>query len=105
MQSDASMKGYAVLWDNNWTAGFFNSEKEPEEVWQCEKNHCHWINVSVPEPHNNNINVLETIPVLLAVNKYAQLWENEVVLWYSDNSQVVNSKTPKPWNTNCGPLL
>lgn len=79
--SDASLKGYSVMWGEDWTAGFFNTDKEPLDVSSCKKEHCHWINISVPRTHSDNINVLETTPILLAVNKYSYLWENKVVIW------------------------
>lgn len=70
IQSDESKKGYGIVWDGDWTAGFFNTDQEPVDVSACVNEHCHWVNISVPKDHSDNINVLETIPILLAVKKY-----------------------------------
>lgn len=90
IQSDASLVGYSVLHESDWVAGFFNTSEVPKDVLKANPFHFHWVNVAVHEENRENINVLEIIPILLAVNRFANTWRDKVVTWYSDNMQVVH---------------
>lgn len=89
--SDASFTGYSVVSDQDWIAGFFNTDKLPPDILRCNPFHLHWVNICVSNEFCKNINVLEIIPILLAVNRFGERWANSVVTWYSDNLQVVHS--------------
>ena len=52
--------------------------------------HRHWENVKVDE-EQLNINVLEMVPVWMALNRYASVWSNLHVVLYTDNTQVLCS--------------
>lgn len=88
--SDASFSGFAVIHERDWIAGHFNTDTTPSDIGQTNKSHLHWVNIAVPDKFAKNINVLEIIPILLAVNRFGQKWKNRIVTWFSDNQQVVS---------------
>lgn len=91
LYSDASKTGYSVTHGSDWVAGFFNSAEVPSDIYLSDPYHMHWINIAIDQSHRENINVLEIIPILLAVNRFGHAWRDKAVTWYSDNSQVVYS--------------
>lgn len=88
--SDASRSGYGVVMQHDWIAGFFNTEVLPADIMKCEPSHNHWVNMCVPKGYCTNINVLESLPLLLMCRKFGHLWKNQRVLSFSDNLQVVS---------------
>ena len=85
--TDSSLTGYGVVSDNDWLGGFFNSELIP--FFSCSS--CvdyHWYNVKVVD--QSNINYLELIPVYVGLLRLAQTNQNQHLLCYSDNTQVVS---------------
>lgn len=90
LHSDASLSGYGFVHNTDWGAGFFNTSEEPEDICECDPSHGHWANISIPYEYCDNINVLEIVPILIAVNKYGYTWRNQKICWFTDNLQVVN---------------
>ena len=88
MVSDSSKSGYGFYSNDCWQAGFFNSDSYPEWETLCKHEHCHWENVNFDS--DVCINVLELVPVWLAVKKFSNIWENLHVVCYVDNTQVVS---------------
>lgn len=88
-QSDASLMGYGVIYENDWMAGYFNTDEVPSDINKCRLHHEHWWNLAIQEPYCSNINVLEILPVLIMVYKYGHSWVNQTVIWYTDNAQVM----------------
>lgn len=89
--SDASLMGYGATHDNDWVAGYFNTDEVPRDISRCKLCHEHWWNLAVEDEYCSNINVLEILPILLMVYKYGHSWRNQTVLWYTDNAQVMYS--------------
>ena len=87
LYSDASQTGYGVVMDGYWKAGFFNSTQVPFRVENLIPDHFHWLNFDVD---TTNINVLELVPILLAVRQCGATWCNQHVICYTDNTQVVS---------------
>ena len=85
--TDASLKGYGIVSDMDWQAGYFNSDLMPDGMDACSPSHDHWLNVDVNDAEN--INYLELIPIWLSLKRYSSMWENCHVLCLSDNTQVV----------------
>lgn len=85
--TDASKKGYGAVMYQDWMAGYFNSETIPLVVEKLDKAHNHWENVEVQD--ENNINVLELIPVVQMIKRNGINWRNQLVRCHTDNTQVV----------------
>ena len=85
--TDASLKGYGLLADTDWQAGYFNSDLQPGGLETCNPAHEHWLNVDVND--DTNINYLELVPIWLALKRYSKTWSNCHVVCLSDNTQVV----------------
>lgn len=73
---------------SDWRAGYFNSYLCPTDIDNLTHNH-HWCNVFVPG--QQNINVLELVPILVAARYFGHEWSNKHVLCFSDNTQVVSA--------------
>lgn len=86
--TDASKNGYGYLYGDTWQAGFYNTSLLPEGHEDLLQSHHHWQNVTV-KLEENNINILELIPVWLCIQSHEAEWSNQHVVCYSDNSQVV----------------
>ena len=82
--TDSCLKGYGLISNGDWQAGYFNSTIYPSDFDSCDKNHLHWQNIDVPE--DTNINFLELVPSLL---RFSDMWKDSHVLCLSDNTQVV----------------
>lgn len=52
----------------------------------------HWVNVDLNEfpSKDRNINLLELIPVGIAVDRFSESYQNSQVLCYTDNTQVLS---------------
>ena len=87
LQTDSSASGYGVVCGDTWLAGYFNSDLRPVGVDQLVPHHQHWLNMNVPA--DAHISALELIPVVVAARRLAPLWQNQHVVCFSDNSQVV----------------
>lgn len=87
---DASPMGYGVWHEFNWVAGYYNEQMVPSDLQGCDQSHDHWVNIEVPVELSQNINVLETIPVLIMYRRYGLSWKDKKVLLFSDNYQVVS---------------
>ena len=74
--TDSCLTGYGITCGSDWQAGSFVKSNKP-------------INLSPVE--GNNINYLELVPILLALNRYKYSWKNLQVLCYSDNTQAVSA--------------
>lgn len=86
--SDASQNGYGVTFDLDWLAGYFNTHNFPTDVGSLYHSH-HWCNVYLQ--HDNNINVLELVPILLAARHFGQKWVNTHIVCFTDNTQVASA--------------
>ena len=85
--TDSCLKGYGILSDFDWQAGYFNSDELPKLESNCDQSHGHWLNVKVGDA--TNINFLELVPVWLALVRYSESWKDSHVLCLTDNTQVV----------------
>ena len=86
--TDSCLKGYGLVSNNDWQAGFFNSEECPRDIHKCNILHGHWLNIRVHD--QDNINYLELVPVWLALIRYHREWKDTHVLCMSDNTQVIH---------------
>ena len=86
--SDASLSGYGFHSGSDWQAGFFQSEEFPNWENYTIEGHRHWVNVNFEK--TMNINVLELVPIWLAIKRFGDIWKNLHIIVYSDNTQVVN---------------
>ena len=85
--SDSSQNGYGAWLGLDWVAGYFNSSSEPVGVHSVVGSHCHWINVDL-EAEWDNINVLELVPVWLALLRWAPFFRDKHLVCRTDNTQV-----------------
>lgn len=84
--SDASFNGYGVTYGQDWIAGYYNTSVFPADVSLLSHDH-HWCNVYVQ--HDENINILELVPILIAARYFGSNWVNTHIVCFSDNTQVV----------------
>lgn len=68
-------------------AGYFDSTFSPD-LTGLNQHHDHWVNVHMEDEMAGNINILELIPVWLAMKRSAPKWKNSHVICYTDNSSV-----------------
>lgn len=94
MQTDASQSGYGIVIENDWLAGYLDSELIPPGVEELEEHHGHWQNQVNSESFN--INETELLPIWWAIQKYSKNWRNRLIRCYTDNTQVA-------WAINRGP--
>ena len=87
LYTDASFSGYGLVCDTDWQAGFFNVDATPSFNDNLDIDHSHWENTEVPI---KNINVLELIPVFLALKRLGPCWRNLHVVCRTDNTQVMH---------------
>ena len=85
--TDSCLKGYGILHDRDWQAGYFNSTSLPDLCYCCDNEHGHWMNVNVGDL--SNINYLELVPIWLALLRYKESWKDSHVVCLTDNTQVV----------------
>ena len=83
--SDSSKFGFGALHGFDWLAGSFILEKEGE--WKKWLGH-HFSEAKDIGCRSDNINVLELWPIVVAVNKWGELWKDKVVIFVTDNTQV-----------------
>lgn len=83
--SDASLAGFGALHGEDWVAGFFgNSTKRKNHVdlghhkGEADDKGC----------ATDNINVLEMWPVLVGVRRWGSGWQDSLVVFVTDNTQV-----------------
>ena len=84
--TDASLKGYGLVWGDDWLSGLFNSIQVPE--FECDT--CadyHWFNVAVPDC--TNINFLELVPIYLGLQLLSPNLKDAHVVCYTANTQVM----------------
>lgn len=86
--SDASLNGYGVTFNLDWLAGYFNTSNFPADVYSLNHSH-HWCNVYILQ--ENNINVLELVPVLLAARYFGNSWAHTHIVCFTDNTQVASA--------------
>lgn len=87
LQTDASKNGYGMVVNNDWMAGYINSDLIPQGAEELNKQHCHWQNHELPDLFI--INEMELLPVWLAVQKHAKSWQNKLITCHTDNTQVM----------------
>ena len=87
LHTDSSLLGYGLVYENDWQAGCFNALNNPSFIECLDQSHEHWVNMDPPV--GESINYLELIPVYQALIRYALIWQNQHVLLFSDNTQVV----------------
>ena len=85
--TDSSLKGYGVVTEDDWMAGYFNSVDIPQGIQSLDASHEHWDNIVVDDV--SNINYLELVPIWLALRRYSYHWKDSHLLCLSDNTQVV----------------
>ena len=87
--TDSCLQGYGLVLGNDWQAGYFSSDIDlkPDQEDTLESIHKHWVNVDVPD--HSNINFLELVPVMQALERFHKLWSDRHIVLYSDNTQVV----------------
>ena len=88
--TDSCLKGYGLVVDNDWQAGYFNSSLLPVGHDHLNAQHNHWMNVDVDVQDQYNINYLELLPVQQALNRYVTSWSDSHVIIFTDNTQVVS---------------
>ena len=88
IQTDSCLKGYGLVIDADWQAGYFNSSVLPEGKDILQDDHGHWENITVPD--QTNINFLELVPVHQALIRKVDQWSDSHVIIFSDNTQVVS---------------
>ena len=88
LYTDTSQTGYGFYTPYDWQAGFFDSELVPYFVDNTQLCHHHWMNV---DTNSTNINELEIIPVLLAIQRISSNIANRHVVLYTDNTQVMSN--------------
>ena len=88
----------------DWQAGMFNSENYPDGYNKCNISHGHWRNVDAEDC--DNINYLELIPVWLVLIWFADVWKDNHVLCFTDNTKVVAIlRSGHSHNKHCMELL
>ena len=85
--TDSCLKGYGLVTNNDWQAGYFNSILRPTGYDGMRDSHDHWKNVCVVD--QTNINFLELVPVQQALERCCEQWSDSHVIIFSDNTQVV----------------
>ena len=84
--TDASQNGYGITCGSDWQAGGFNTTNVPVGLGGLTPSHEHWQNISCD---TQNINVLELIPIWLALTRLGSQWANLHVICRTDNTQVM----------------
>lgn len=113
--SDSSLEGYGLVicqgffeMYTDWQAGFYDSQVGPFD-WPLESDvHGHWKSVEKPlvVSRDDNINLLELIPIWLAILRLIPSHRNVHMVIFSDNTQVVNMLNQgKSSNVSCMCLL
>ena len=83
--TDASLHGYGLVIDRHCVAGYFGSQDVPQGVDSLQHDNDHWQNYHTTE---DNINVLELIPILIAARRCGHKWRNQHVICFTDNTQI-----------------
>ena len=83
--SDSSLFGFGALHGSDWLAGTFKKSRGLE--FQNWLGH-HFEKAEEAGCGENNINVLEMWPILLAVRKWGSDWSNRTIIFVTDNTQV-----------------
>ena len=98
--SDSSTSwGFGVLHGNDWAAGPWSLEKERDRKIKDLLGHHYEEPPTVP-PKDDNINVLELWPVLVAVKRWGESWDNKTICMVTDNTQVMAAlRTGRSKNT------
>lgn len=86
--TDSCLSGYGLWVDDDWQAGYFDSSFS-SDLSGLQHDHNHWVNIHLEEGAAGNINILELIPVWLALKRKAATWRNTHVICYTDNSSVM----------------
>lgn len=92
LMTDSSLTGYGLVLGSDWQAGSYNDSFVPTDWdWKTDV-HGHWQNVSkrVVSPRDDNINLLELVPVWLGIGRLVRSYRDVHVVVLSDNTQVVN---------------
>lgn len=84
--TDSCLAGYGLWVEDDWQAGYFNSELSTDTSRFSPK-HNHWLNVHLDQ-ETPSINVLELIPVWLSLRRCGGNWRDSHVVCYTDNSSV-----------------
>ena len=85
--SDSSTSwGYGVIHGPDWVTASWEGVEDPPAIPIPEH---HWGEVPSIPPQDDNINVLELWPIVVAVERWGDGWENRTVCMVSDNTQVV----------------
>ena len=102
MYSDASYYGYGAYHAGDWLAASYE-EKEKSPILEAAVGH----RVTPPKQHVvDNINVLELIPILDGVKRWAAGWRNRRVCAITDNTQVMYAvRTGRSKNKNTMTML
>lgn len=90
--TDASLTGYGWWCGSYWQAGLFDSMESPFPVQNInlDSSHGHWVNFSLNQfqQHDININLLELIPIYLALVRLSLNCVNRHFICVTDNTQV-----------------
>ena len=76
----------SIACEGDWQAGWFKADGSPEWMNDLQLSHEHWKNVACD---TMNINVLELIPIWLALIRMGEVWTNLHVVCRTDNTQVM----------------
>lgn len=99
--TDSSLAGYGLYISagmySDWQAGWFETDSVPGDTAGLNPDHEHWKNVRKPlvVPRDDNINLLELIPVWLSVVRFAPRFRDCHIVLQTDNTQVISM-------VNCG---
>lgn len=88
LHTDSSRNGYGILQGQDWLAGYFNVDLNPLGYDSIDQEHAHWCNLVFDQ--DLHINVLELIPIWMAVQRYGPSWHGRQIHCFSDNTQVVS---------------
>ena len=86
--TDACLAGYGLVNGSDWQAGIFKSIDKVAGLESLNPDHNHWVDHLCD---SGNINVLEMIPVILAVHRYEDSLKDVHLVVYTDNNQVLSN--------------
>ena len=87
--TDACLKGYGFAWGCQWQAGAFETNCIPIDIPYVDTTHNHWLNVPICD--DVSIKYLELVAIFLAVQRFANVWRDQHVLCYTDNTQAMSA--------------
>lgn len=88
VRTDASMKGFGAVYGKQWLLGVWNGEDLKDLVIDSPCEHIVKPPSLSPED-SSNINVMELWAVVVALEKWSDLYRNQTVVLYIDNRQVI----------------